>query len=278
MLKEYLSALANKFRDKLGTTEKINAQDFVDKVDEVYAAGEDNTLREVWEALQNGGKRSSYTNLCNHIHWTPKTFKPIYDIKVTSCYLFGEVNIPDDYVETLKREGQISIKELEEERGITFAFLGGNCDKLGTHPMFREYNLVDISTATALNYAFYGGYLANDRAFLLPTRIERLICSETTPFKTTTFQYAEGFEYIGFEGLIGQSLNLQWSKKLDKDSIVSLMNILSDTASGKTLTLSLTAVNNAFETSAGAKDGSTSAEWTALVDAKTNWTITLADG
>ena len=55
------------------------------------------------------------------------------------------------------------------------------------------------------------------------------------------------------------------------------MNILSDTASGKTLTLSLTAVNNAFETSAGAKDGSTSAEWTALVDAKTNWTITLTD-
>ena len=34
MLKEYLSSIANKFRDVLGTTEPINAQDFVDKIEE----------------------------------------------------------------------------------------------------------------------------------------------------------------------------------------------------------------------------------------------------
>lgn len=39
MLKEYLSTLADKFRSVLGTTEKINAQDFPDKVTEVYEKG-----------------------------------------------------------------------------------------------------------------------------------------------------------------------------------------------------------------------------------------------
>ena len=54
------------------------------------------------------------------------------------------------------------------------------------------------------------------------------------------------------------------------------MTKLTDTASGKTITFSKTAVNKAFETSAGANDGSTSAEWLALVGTKPNWTISLA--
>lgn len=36
MLKEYLSSIANKFRDVLGTTKPINAQDFVDMIEETH--------------------------------------------------------------------------------------------------------------------------------------------------------------------------------------------------------------------------------------------------
>lgn len=39
MLREYLSTLANAMRSKLGSTTKINAQDFVDKIGEVYDKG-----------------------------------------------------------------------------------------------------------------------------------------------------------------------------------------------------------------------------------------------
>ena len=39
MLKEYLSTLANKFREILGETDKINAQDFAVKIDEVFNEG-----------------------------------------------------------------------------------------------------------------------------------------------------------------------------------------------------------------------------------------------
>ena len=65
------------------------------------------------------------------------------------------------------------------------------------------------------------------------------------------------------------SLNLQWSKKLTKTSIINVVNALG-TVTGKTLTLSTTAVANAF--------GSTTAqEWTNLITPKQNtgWTITL---
>lgn len=61
-----------------------------------------------------------------------------------------------------------------------------------------------------------------------------------------------------------------------KASILSIFDCLADDVSDKAMLLSLDAVNTAFETSEGAADGSTSAEWTALVESKPNWTISLA--
>ena len=80
---------------------------------------------------------------------------------------------------------------------------------------------------------------------------------------------------VRFKGTMSYSMKIQYSTKLSKDSILSLIACLSTEATGKTLTVSQTAVNAAFETSEGAADGSTSAEWTALVESKPNWTISL---
>ena len=76
-------------------------------------------------------------------------------------------------------------------------------------------------------------------------------------------------------GTLRISVNMQWSP-LSKDSIISIINALSTATSDLPITLSITAVNNAFETSPGAADGSTSEEWTALIATKPNWTISLA--
>lgn len=94
--------------------------------------------------------------------------------------------------------------------------------------------------------------------------IAKIRCDENTGF-TETLDYATALENVTFEGVIGKNLNVRWSKKLSKDSITNIVSCLSDTASGKTLTLSKTAVNNAF----------TDAEWTALADTKKNWTVSL---
>lgn len=82
---------------------------------------------------------------------------------------------------------------------------------------------------------------------------------------------------IRFSGTIGKNgLSFAQSTKLSKASIESVINTLSVTTSGLTVTFSKTAVNKAFETSSGANDGSTSTEWTTLRNSKSNWTISLA--
>jgi hypothetical protein len=79
---------------------------------------------------------------------------------------------------------------------------------------------------------------------------------------------------ISFGGVIGNSISLS-SSPLNKESITSLINALSSTSTSRTATLKKTAVNSAFETAEGLKDGSTSQEWLELIGTKSNWTISL---
>ena len=73
------------------------------------------------------------------------------------------------------------------------------------------------------------------------------------------------------------SISLNGSGNLFAKSIQSIINGLSASVTGKTLTLLETAVNKAFETEEGANNGSTeeSSEWFNLIATKPDWTITL---
>jgi hypothetical protein len=86
-------------------------------------------------------------------------------------------------------------------------------------------------------------------------------------------------ENITFEGVIGSDIDFKLSTKLTEASIRSIIEHLSDTASGKTLTLSKVAVDNAFVFywDGGRVPGSdeTNPFWPQLRDSKPNWTITL---
>lgn len=80
---------------------------------------------------------------------------------------------------------------------------------------------------------------------------------------------------LTIEGTIGgNGLNLSWSP-LSKASLISVINALSATTTGLTVTLRLAAVNTAFETAQGSADGSSSEEWLNLIATKSNWTISL---
>lgn len=84
------------------------------------------------------------------------------------------------------------------------------------------------------------------------------------------FTQCKELESVTFYGTIGSAnLDLQWSTKLNRASIESIINALSTTASGLTVRFSRTAVNNAFD------GGSTGDEWLNLIATKSNWTITL---
>lgn len=233
-------------------------------------------ISEMWDYIQAFGVRTDYSNF-GAVIWTKKNFKPNYNLNVTDCYRM--FSYPSEKLEELLiSDGRIVMKELETERSIVFDF--SKCKNFSftfAVSPFSELNVIDVSNATSLAYAFYGGYWTYSlRDMLGLRRIERLICSENTTFDNTSFQYSSAFTYIGFEGVIAKNgLNVSWSTKLDKESHVKLVNTLSSTTSGLSVTVSQTAVNKAFETSEGANDGSTSQEWLNLIATKNNWTISL---
>lgn len=92
---------------------------------------------------------------------------------------------------------------------------------------------------------------------------------------TNPFKECYALRNIEIEGTIGQNgFNVQWSTKLSGASIVSIIEALSTTTSGLSVTLSQTAVNNMTFPIVGNK--CTYNSWTELEQSKTNWTISLA--
>ena len=96
-------------------------------------------------------------------------------------------------------------------------------------------------------------------------RIRYFEVKESTAYDRT-FSKSANIEELIMGGTIGKNgFDVSECKKLNKASIESIINALSTTTSGLTVTLSQTAVNNAF----------TAEEWDALEATKTNWTISL---
>ena len=111
--------------------------------------------------------------------------------------------------------------------------------------------------------------------------IDKLIVPENLQY-VKAFQGCANLKNIVFDGVIGQDINFQWSTLLTRTSIESIVNHLSDSAEGKTLTLSKAAVDEAFKGGLSAADPSTTTDigsatvgWFDLTMTKQNWTITL---
>lgn len=98
--------------------------------------------------------------------------------------------------------------------------------------------------------------------------IRKLIVSEKVTY-TNCFVACNALTNITFEGVIGQDISFSDCPLLSKASIQSIISHLSDTETGRTLTLKTTAVNSAF-------GSSTSTEWLNLIATKPNWKIILA--
>ena len=118
---------------------------------------------------------------------------------------------------------------------------------------------------TISTYAF--GDCSALKTITLPARLQTV--------HSATFYNCTSLENIYFEGTIRDGgLNLSSSTKLSKASWENIVGSLASWVSSS-ITGSLASVNTAFETSAGAGDGSTSEEWLNLIATKPNWTINL---
>lgn len=222
------------------------------------------------EALSNGGIPTEW----------------ISQLKLTSLNVFGkeeaEITLPNAYeISGLAAPAITSLAEAEGKVNTTVKHLTINApttsqaaNVVSTTNFGPDYTLehltlnVDLSRALSFSY-----FIRNCRAL-------RIIDGTPIDFSAATnltgaLSYLPELRELRFQGSIKADLSISSSKLLSKSSIQSLLPCLSGTVSGKTLTLSLQAVDAAFETAEGAADGSSSAEWTALVDSKPNWTISL---
>ena len=221
--------------------------------DAVYEAGRKKEYDDFWDTFQMNGTRAQYDNaIFGGSSWYDARFKPKYDIKITgnANQVFVNSKIHD-------------FKGCIQSAGINFTFDGIT----GAQNMF-QYSQIHNLPSMDFSKATSGWALASTfESCTFLKSIDKVIVSENTTFRAdTTFYGCKALEDIIIEGTLGTNgLNLQWSTKLSKASITSIINALSITTSGLTATLSQEAVNNAF----------TTAEWQALEATKTNWTISL---
>jgi hypothetical protein len=204
---------------------------------------------EFWDTFQDYGKRRYYGSGCfGGISWYDARFKPKYDIRFMGNIntAFAVSNIQD-------------FKGCIERAGIIVNFDGViSATELFSYSQVTRLPTLDFSKLTiTLNYTFnYCTYLKS---------IDKIIINENIKFYNPFFR-CDALEEIRIEGVIASNgFDLQWSTKLSRASITSIINALSTSTSGLSVTLSKTAVNNVFTTD----------EWNALANTKTNWTISL---
>ena len=127
---------------------------------------------------------------------------------------------------------------------------------------------VNTSTNSYMNNVFDGS-----KALIW---IEKIVTSQAMTYNNW-FKNCTALEHVIFDGEIGNDISFADSKKLDKASIESIVNTLSGSVTGKTVTLSKTAIKNEFgiEISVDA-DIPTDNEFYDLRWSKANWSFSYS--
>jgi hypothetical protein len=211
--------------------------------DEVYTAGYekgksegggDNHYDTFWDLYQQNGNRSDYLRAFAGVGWTDKTFKPKYSIRpnnANAMFSFSKIK---------------NLKKLLSDLNIELDFSGvtyGRFVQMIESSSVTDVGIIDMtgSAGQTVSYFLYNALsLKNVDKIILPN-------NGSLELQKTCFQSCSNLAEIRFEGVHGKNgLDLHWSTKLSKESIESVINVLSTTTNGLTVTLSKTAVNNAF--------------------------------
>lgn len=204
------------------------------ETNEAFEEGKKEARREWWSKYVNiqpngEGRVYSGNDLFSGPGWTDDTFDlpcTINDI-LRADYMF-------------QSSGRIDLKGILERGGIAIQF--DKCTLFQYMFYYSQvYNIPEIDCSKATNMQ---GMFDNNTAV---TNIDAIIMPSVESNFTNMFNNCSALENIRFKGTISQNgINLQWSKSLNKYSIKSLIEALSESGSGKTITLSFDAVFHAF--------------------------------
>ena len=215
----------------------------------VFEAGVKSEYDRFWDVYQENGNMTYYAYAFAGVGWTQSVFKPKYNIEpVTPTSMFSSSRIVDIRPQTIGVDVDFS-------KCTSFYYLCSNST-------IKYIGVVDCSSAQSASLS----YIFSSAKELVS--VEKVIMPEmdSAGFADKSFENAVKLEHILIEGVIHRSTSLRWSPLLSKASMESMINALSDTAEGQTITFSQAAKNNAF----------TDSEWAELIGTKPNWTFSLA--
>lgn len=218
----------------------------------VHEAGKKAQYDEFWEDYLAESKSTKQgASLFSGRGWTTKTFNPPEKIDwITNAY------------QMFAYAGNISKEKLAM---VDYSKFTVNMSNIFTNTNIVEIPPIDTRGMSTLASTFMS-------SIYLET-IEKLILKDdgSQTFNGVVFAGCSRLKNLTIEGTIGQNgFSVADCIALSKASIKSIIDHLSSTTSDLTVTLSKTAVNNAFGVM-----GEHSAEWMDLRDTKKNWTISL---
>lgn len=209
----------------------------VENMPKVFEAGKDAEYNAFWDEFIANSNKGYAPYLFAGNGWNNRNFRPNKNL------------IFKDSVNSLFRESNITnLKECLNNCGVT----------------------LDFSRATNLNYAFaYGKHQYLPKISVISARnniqstfsgtsssshliwIDEVEVAETSTF-SKSFDYCKNLEHAIFTGVLATNgLDLHWSTKLDKESLLSIIGILQDkTSAGSTWTVTLGTENLAKLTDA----------------------------
>ena len=188
----------------------------------VFDAGARNEWNRFWDNYQQGGDRTGYMFGFTQA-WTDQLFRPKYDLNVKDAYyMFAWARITD----LAARLEELSIA-FDTSKATRFQYL-----------LMQSYITrmppLDLSGTTSFVQGFYDA----------PHLIEAILVggNEITNWGST-FYNCDNLTHLTIDVVIAGAINLSWSPKLTRASLLSVLNALKDFSNSTKRTCTLGPTN-----------------------------------
>lgn len=265
---EKFREIADAIRAQTGEVRPIKPSEFASEISILYtktyeagsANGKQAEYDAFWDNVQKNGNRTYYSFGFSGEGWNDTTFKPKYNITPSEANSMFQVTAITDFVDILEKQGVT----LDTSKATTIQnmFAGS----------FHVTKVPKIDASGVTSSTGCAGVFNSCTAL---EEVEEFVFNADVTNYLSFVHWCTSLKKFKASGTIGSSISFDRTSKLDKESITSVIEHLSDSTSGQTFSIKGLAVDNAFETSSGAADGRNSDEWAALIATKPNWTISL---
>lgn len=257
---EKFKAIADKIREKTGSTDKIKPSEFADKIDDVYLAGQNSGGGSYDEGYEEGKK-----TIMDGIDGLYRFFT------------FGQnMNLLPYVLNKYWENKEINMQYAFQDNNVITDFIASKTLRTKT-PNGLFFDCINLKTVSGLDKMITGIVITDLFNGCRSLEDAGTINFEGIFYATRTFAGCIALKEIRIVGTIEISLDFKDSTLLSKESIASIVNALSQTTSGLTITFSKTAVNNAFginvDNPSTYPEGS---EFYVLRNSRNNWTFNYA--